>query len=100
MNSVVINLKQKKLSNKNKGIRTGKEYLAGLRDERNVWMHGKKVKDVTKEPGILRGCHTLASFFDNQNNLWVGSINGLNFFDRSTGTFKRFFSRKKTVFLS
>ena len=23
------------------GIRTGKQYLEGLRDESNIWMHGK-----------------------------------------------------------
>ena len=31
------------------GIRTGKQYLEGLKDNREVWMHGKRIKDVTKE---------------------------------------------------
>jgi 4-hydroxyphenylacetate 3-monooxygenase len=48
------------------GIRTGKQYLEGLQDDRDVWMHGEKVKDVTKHPGLSRGAHTLAGFLDRQ----------------------------------
>ena len=48
------------------GIRTGVQYLAGLRDDREVWLHGKRVADVTKEPGLGRGAHTLAVFLDKQ----------------------------------
>ncbi len=50
-----------------KGIRTGEEYLAGLRDDREVWTKGKRVSDVTVEPGMNRGAATLASFLDRQN---------------------------------
>ena len=48
------------------GIRNGKQYLEGLRDDREVWIHGKKVADVTSHPGLSRGAHTLASFMDKQ----------------------------------
>ena len=48
------------------GIRTGKQYLEGLRDDRDVWMHGERVKDVTSHPGMSRGAHTLAGFMDRQ----------------------------------
>ncbi len=48
------------------GIRTGEQYLAGLRDDRDVWIHGEKVKDVTSHPGLSRGAHTLAGFLDKQ----------------------------------
>lgn len=48
------------------GIRTGKEYLEGLRDGRDVWIHGEKVADVTSHPGLSRGAHTLAGFLDRQ----------------------------------
>ena len=35
--------------------RTGKQYLAGLREqEREVWLEGERVKDPTRHPG-LRG---------------------------------------------
>ena len=48
------------------GIRTGAQYLEDLRDDRDVWIHGKRVKDVTDHPGLSRGAHTLASFMDRQ----------------------------------
>ena len=49
------------------GIRTGAEYLEGLRDDREVWTRGKRVADVTIEPGMGRGAATLGSFLDNQH---------------------------------
>ena len=39
----------------NAGIRTGAEYLEGLRDDREIWTRGARVKDVTAEPGIQGG---------------------------------------------
>ena len=29
-----------------KGVRSGAEYLAGLNDDRDVWLEGKKVSNV------------------------------------------------------
>jgi len=49
------------------GIRTGKEYLQGLRDGREIWTLGKRVADVTSEAGMHRGAKTLAAFMDNQH---------------------------------
>ena len=49
------------------GIRTGEQFLEGLRDDRDVWIHGRRVKDVTTEPGMARGVATLASFLDRQH---------------------------------
>ena len=48
------------------GIRTGSEYLAGLRDDREVWTRGRRIEDVTAEPGMDRGAATMASFLDRQ----------------------------------
>ena len=48
------------------GIRNGEQYLEGLRDDRDVWMEGGKVADVTVHPGLRRGAQTLASFMDKQ----------------------------------
>lgn len=48
------------------GIRNGQQYLDGLRDDRQVWLHGRRVEDVTTEPGLCRGAHTLAGFMDRQ----------------------------------
>ena len=36
-------------------------------DDREVWMEGKRVADVTTEPGIKNGAQTLASFLDRQH---------------------------------
>ena len=63
----------------NKGIRTGKQYLEGLRDDRNVWMHGKKVQDVTNEDGLKRCAITLANFIDRQHE--PKYINNLTYLD-------------------
>ena len=48
------------------GIRNGTQYLAGLRDDRDVWLRGEKVADVTSHPGLQQGARTLASFMDKQ----------------------------------
>ena len=50
------------------GIRTGAEYLEGLRDGREIWTKGERVEDVTSDPGIMRGAATLASFLDRQHD--------------------------------
>lgn len=50
------------------GIRTGANYLESLRDNRDVWMGGKRVEDVTSHPGMSRGAKTLASFIDKQHD--------------------------------
>ncbi|MGI9475512.1 MAG: 4-hydroxyphenylacetate 3-monooxygenase, oxygenase component [Hyphomicrobiaceae bacterium] len=50
------------------GIRSGAQYLEGLRDDREVWINGDRVKDVTRHPGLCRGAHTLASFLDRQHD--------------------------------
>jgi 4-hydroxyphenylacetate 3-monooxygenase len=48
------------------GIRNGRQYLEGLRDDRDVWIQGTKVSDVTAHPGLSRGAQTLAGFMDRQ----------------------------------
>ena len=73
MDDVVIKNLEKK------GIRTGRQYLEGLRDDRNVWMHGKKVQDVTNENGLKRCAHTLANFIDRQHE--PKYINNLTYID-------------------
>jgi 4-hydroxyphenylacetate 3-monooxygenase oxygenase component len=51
------------------GARTGSEYLAGLRDSREVWLEGKRVDDVTAHPKLAGAAQTLASLFDLQHDL-------------------------------
>ena len=48
-------------------VRTGSEYLASLRDDREVWMQGERIQDVTEARGLARGAHALASFIDKQH---------------------------------
>ena len=50
------------------GVRTGQQYLEGLRDGREIWTRGRRVADVTSEPGLRRGVATLASFLDRQHD--------------------------------
>ncbi|MCB1742014.1 MAG: 4-hydroxyphenylacetate 3-monooxygenase, oxygenase component [Gammaproteobacteria bacterium] len=49
-------------------LRCGAAYLDALRDEREVWYRGHRVADVTAEPGLARGAHTLADFLDRQGS--------------------------------
>jgi 4-hydroxyphenylacetate 3-monooxygenase len=49
--------------------RTGREYLQGLRDqEREVWLGGERVKDVTTHPGLRHGAEAIASLYDLQHD--------------------------------
>lgn len=49
--------------------RTGRQYLQGLRDqEREVWLGGERVKDVTSHPGLRRGAQAIAELYDLQHD--------------------------------
>ncbi|HIM48387.1 MAG TPA: hypothetical protein EYM32_05890, partial [Dehalococcoidia bacterium] len=41
-------------------VRTGKQFLEGLRDGREIWLEGERVEDVTTHPKLSRMAHTLA----------------------------------------
>src|SRR6202521_2389553 len=48
--------------------RTGKQYLAGLREqEREVWLEGERVKDPTAHRGLRNGARAIAALYDLQN---------------------------------
>ena len=48
-------------------IRSGRQYLNGLREQdREVWLRGERVKDVTAHPGLAGGAHAIASLYDMQ----------------------------------
>jgi len=48
-------------------VRTGRQYLEGLRSqEREVWLSGVRVRDVTTHPGLASGARTIASLYDMQ----------------------------------
>jgi len=43
---------------------TGAEYLESLRDEREVWIHGKRVEDVTVHPAFRNSARMIARLYD------------------------------------
>jgi 4-hydroxyphenylacetate 3-monooxygenase len=49
--------------------RTGQQYLKGLREqEREVWLGGERIKDVTTHPGLINGARTIAALYDMQHD--------------------------------
>ena len=49
-------------------VRTGEQFLEGLRDGREVWLEGERVADVTTHPKTARMAKTLAGIYDLQHN--------------------------------
>src|SRR5258707_15113371 len=49
--------------------RTGAEYMKGLQaQEREIWLRGERVKDVTTHPGLANGGRAIASLYDLQHD--------------------------------
>ena len=48
-------------------VRTGKEYLAGLHDSREIWYAGARVQDVTTHPALKNGALSIARLYDLQH---------------------------------
>jgi 4-hydroxyphenylacetate 3-monooxygenase len=48
------------------GARNGAAYLAGLHDDREVWIDGERVRDVTRDPRLGRGIRSIADLYDLQ----------------------------------
>src|SRR5512134_858964 len=49
--------------------RTGQQYLDGLRgQDREVWLCGERVRDVTTHPGLAGGAKAIASLYDMQSD--------------------------------
>ena len=46
------------------GLRTGADYLESLRDGRQIFVDGERVKDVTTHPAFAGGARSLANLFD------------------------------------
>ena len=49
-------------------VRTGAQFLEGLRDGREVWLEGERVMDVTTHPKLSRMAGTLAALYDLQHD--------------------------------
>ncbi len=50
------------------GARTGDQYIAGLRDEREIWLQGERVRDVTTHPGLAGCARSVADLYDMQHD--------------------------------
>jgi 4-hydroxyphenylacetate 3-monooxygenase len=49
--------------------RTGQQYIGGLQEqEREVWLRGERVKDVTRHPGLANGARAVAALYDMQHD--------------------------------
>ncbi|SVA06513.1 uncharacterized protein METZ01_LOCUS59367 [marine metagenome] len=49
-------------------VRTGKEFLEGLKDGREIWLEGERVEDVTTHAKTARMAKTLAGIYDLQHS--------------------------------
>jgi 4-hydroxyphenylacetate 3-monooxygenase len=45
-------------------MRTGRDYLAALRDRRTIYLNGQRVPDVTDHPAFAGAVHTVARLYD------------------------------------
>ena len=50
------------------GARTGKEFLEGLRDGREIWLQGERIDDVTTHPAFAGAASTMAALYDLQHD--------------------------------
>jgi aromatic ring hydroxylase len=50
------------------GIRTGKELLESLRDDRRLFIDGERVRDVTADPRLAEAARSLAALYDMQHD--------------------------------
>ncbi len=48
------------------GARSGAAYVEGLRDDREIWLDGQRVADVTCDPRLGRGIRSVAALYDLQ----------------------------------
>jgi 4-hydroxyphenylacetate 3-monooxygenase len=49
------------------GVRTGEQYVQGLRDDRRIYIKGEKVRDVTKYPPLQGVIRELVDLYDRQH---------------------------------
>ncbi|MGE8000179.1 4-hydroxyphenylacetate 3-hydroxylase N-terminal domain-containing protein [Lysinibacillus sp. NPDC093190] len=43
---------------------TGQEYLESLKDSREIWLHGERVKDVTTHPAFRNSARSISRLYD------------------------------------
>ncbi len=50
------------------GLRSGEDYLANLKDDREIWYDGRRIEDPATEPGLRNTALTVAQYYDMQTN--------------------------------
>jgi 4-hydroxyphenylacetate 3-monooxygenase len=50
------------------GVRTGRQFLESLRDDRQIWIDGERVADVTADPRFAGAAHSMAELYDMQHD--------------------------------
>jgi len=74
-------------------LKTGRDFLEGLRDGRVVYVGGERVEDVTAHPGFRGGARSLAALYD-----WKAdrAQNGLLSFDEDGDRYSMWFLRPRS----
>jgi aromatic ring hydroxylase len=49
-------------------IRTGKQFLEALRDDRQIWIDGERVKDVTTDRRFAGAAQSMAELYEMQHD--------------------------------
>jgi aromatic ring hydroxylase len=49
-------------------IRTGDQFLEALRDERQIFMDGERIRDVTVDPRFAGAAQSMAELYDMQHD--------------------------------
>jgi 4-hydroxybutyryl-CoA dehydratase/vinylacetyl-CoA-Delta-isomerase len=77
------------------GVKTGKEYLASIRDGRRVYLRGSPVHDVTSEPGLREPASEIADGYDRYYQAGDGAFHPMFEIPRSSADLRE---RVKMVF--
>jgi 4-hydroxyphenylacetate 3-monooxygenase len=74
-------------------LKTGRDFLAGLREGRVVYVGGERVADVTAHPGFSGGARTLAALYD-----WKAdpALNGVLSFAEESDRYSMWFLRPRS----
>jgi 4-hydroxyphenylacetate 3-monooxygenase len=65
------------------GARSGADYVAGLRDGREIWLDGERIKDVTRDPRLARGIRSVGALYDLQ--LEPGRVEQMTYLSPTSG---------------
>src|SRR5436309_10465943 len=76
---------------------TGEEYLESLRDGREIWLYGERVKDVTTHPGFRNSARMVARLYDALHDPQYRAVLTTETDTGSGGVTHRFFRAPKSA---